>query len=135
VVALRKAGEGLVLTNLDASKYPEIVFSADPQQVSFFGQATCISLLSASMFTCTLAPQTLPSICCQSHLTSMPRACLQEVDVGKHTWGNYFVSAYKGVFEHLAAKGGPVPIPTGLQVLVHGTVPTGAPTHGWRLRD
>jgi hypothetical protein len=26
---LRKAGEGLVLTNLDASKYPEIVFSAD----------------------------------------------------------------------------------------------------------
>lgn len=38
VVALRKAGEGLVLTNLDASKYPEIVFSADPQQASFLGR-------------------------------------------------------------------------------------------------
>jgi N-acetylgalactosamine kinase len=51
----------------------------------------------------------------------------QEVDVGKHNWGNYFVAAYKGVFEHLAEKGQQAPAPVGLEIMVHGTVPTGAP--------
>lgn len=45
--------------------------------------------------------------------------------MGKHAWGNYFLAAYKGVFEHLAAKGQPAPAPVGLQIMVHGTVPTG----------
>ncbi|PSC75650.1 Galactokinase [Micractinium conductrix] len=49
----------------------------------------------------------------------------QEVDVGKHNWGNYFLAAYKGVFEQLAAKGVAAPAPVGLQIMVHGTVPTG----------
>lgn len=52
--------------------------------------------------------------------------------MGKHNWGNYFVAAYKGVFEHLAAKGQPAPAPLGLQIMVHGTVPTGAGVAGWR---
>mgnify|MGYP002395270939 FL=1 len=47
------------------------------------------------------------------------------MDVGKHNWGNYFLAAYKGVFEHLAAKGQQLPAPVGLQVVVHGRVPTG----------
>ena len=50
--------------------------------------------------------------------------------MGKHNWGNYFVAAYKGVWEHLGARGLPAPQPVGLQVMVHGTVPTGAPTGG-----
>ena len=45
--------------------------------------------------------------------------------MGKHCWGNYFLAAYKGVFEHLAAKGQARPTPVGLQVVVHGRVPTG----------
>ena len=49
--------------------------------------------------------------------------------MGKHNWGNYFLAAYKGVFEHLAGKGAPAPAPTGLQIMIHGTVPTGA--QGW----
>ncbi len=52
-------------------------------------------------------------------------AALQEVDVGKHNWGNYFLAAYKGVFEYLGGKGVATPPPVGLQVMVHGTVPTG----------
>lgn len=46
--------------------------------------------------------------------------------MGNHAWGNYFLAAYKGVWEHLAAKGAPPPPPLGLQVMIHGTVPTGA---------
>ncbi|KXZ46261.1 hypothetical protein GPECTOR_45g131 [Gonium pectorale] len=51
----------------------------------------------------------------------------QTVDVANHSWANYFVSAYKGVFE-LLAKTQPdsVPEPVGLQVVVHGQVPTGS---------
>lgn len=45
--------------------------------------------------------------------------------MGKHNWGNYFVAAYKGVFEHLDGKGVLAPAPAGLQLMVHGTVPTG----------
>ena len=33
----------------------------------------------------------------------------------------------QGVFEHLAEKGQQAPAPVGLQIMVHGTVPTGAP--------
>ncbi|KAL4860073.1 Galactokinase [Chlorella vulgaris] len=80
VVAVRKAGDQLIVCNVEASKYPEKAFSIDPAQ---------------------------------------------EVDVGKHNWGNYFVAAYKGVFEHLAGKGMLAPAPAGLQLMVHGTVPTG----------
>lgn len=80
VVAVRRAGDQLVVCNVDADKYPEKVFGVDPAQ---------------------------------------------EVDVGKHNWGNYFLAAYKGVFEHLAAKGQAAPAPAGLQIMIHGTVPTG----------
>uniref|UniRef100_A0A383V891 Galactokinase n=1 Tax=Tetradesmus obliquus TaxID=3088 RepID=A0A383V891_TETOB len=50
----------------------------------------------------------------------------QALDVAKHTWANYFLSAYKGVFEHLQSKGIAAPSPVGLQVMVHGTVPLGS---------
>lgn len=57
---------------------------------------------------------------------SFPIDPAQEVDIGKHTWGNYFLGAYKGVFEHLAEVGQhSVPTPIGLQVMVQGQVPTG----------
>lgn len=46
--------------------------------------------------------------------------------MGKHSWTNYFLAAYKGVFEHLAARGQAAPAPLGLQIMIHGTVPTGA---------
>mmetsp|Transcript_1151 Transcript_1151/g.2356 ORF Transcript_1151/g.2356 Transcript_1151/m.2356 type:complete len:502 (-) Transcript_1151:917-2422(-) len=51
----------------------------------------------------------------------------QHVDTGKHTWGNYVIGAYKGVFEYLK-KHHPdkVPEPVGLDVLVDGRVPTGS---------
>lgn len=68
------------VANLESSKYPDLVFSADPDQ---------------------------------------------PVDVGKHSWGNYFLAAYKGVFEAQAKKGVKRPDLTGIQVTIHGTVPTG----------
>lgn len=40
----------------------------------------------------------------------------QAVDVANHSWANYFLAAYKGVFDWLAEKGLPAPQPTGLQV-------------------
>jgi N-acetylgalactosamine kinase len=46
----------------------------------------------------------------------------QPVDTANHSWANYFLAAYKGVFEHLGAA---APAPAGLQVMVHGTVPLG----------
>ena len=66
-------------------------------------------------------------IACRSAALPLCRClCSQEVDVGKHNWGNYFLAAYKGVFEHLAARGQAAPGPLGLQIMIHGTVPTGA---------
>lgn len=51
----------------------------------------------------------------------------QEVDTGKHNWGNYVIGAYKGVFDHLK-KSHPerIPVPVGLQIMVDGRVPTGS---------
>lgn len=49
----------------------------------------------------------------------------QRVDLEHHTWANYFLAAYKGVFEYLE-KQGKAPAPVGLQVMLHGQVPTGA---------
>lgn len=81
IVAVRRSGDSLQLSNLDEGRYQDISFPIDPAQ---------------------------------------------EVDVGKHSWGNYFLGAYKGVFEHLAERGEHcVPTPVGLQVLVQGQVPTG----------
>ena len=58
---------------------------------------------------------------------SFPIDPSQEVNIGKHNWGNYFLGAYKGVYEHLSAAGSSAapPPPTGLQVMVAGRVPTG----------
>ncbi|GLC69817.1 hypothetical protein PLESTF_000883800 [Pleodorina starrii] len=51
----------------------------------------------------------------------------QSVDVANHSWANYFLSAYKGVFELLKSlRPDSVPEPVGLQVVVHGQVPTGS---------
>ena len=52
---------------------------------------------------------------------------LQEVDRANHSWGNYVMCAYKGVYEHLARQGRPAPPLGGLQLLVDGRVPQGAP--------
>ena len=43
----------------------------------------------------------------------------------KHSWGSYFLAAYKGVSEYCAAKSIPFNI-GGLRVVVHGTVPLGS---------
>jgi hypothetical protein len=51
----------------------------------------------------------------------------QEVDRENHTWGNYIMCAYKGVHEHLARAARPAPPLVGLQLLVEGRVPQGAP--------
>ncbi|KAK9792724.1 hypothetical protein WJX73_007552 [Symbiochloris irregularis] len=50
----------------------------------------------------------------------------QNVDAENHSWANYFLAAYKGVFEHLQSKGGQVPEPVGLELIVDGTVPEGS---------
>ena len=92
----------------------------------------CCALQLALALACLACPAVL--ICawlaCAPILISatQPPPCPQEVNVGKHNWGNYFLAAYKGVFEHLAARGGaaPPPAPAGLQIMIHGTVPTGA---------
>lgn len=47
----------------------------------------------------------------------------QEVDVIHHNWANYFLAAYKGVYDTL---GEDAPPPVGLKLLVDGRVPTGA---------
>lgn len=81
VVAIRKYGNDLTLSNFDSDEYGDISFSADPHQ---------------------------------------------SVDVSNHTWGNYFLSAYKGVWEAANNHGIEAPTPQGLQVMIHGQVPTGA---------
>ena len=52
------------------------------------------------------------------------------VDTDHHSWGNYFVCGYKGVFEFLKSKKNDtslvIPEPCSLDVLVHGTVPLGS---------
>uniref|UniRef100_A0A7S0WQ04 Galactokinase n=1 Tax=Chlamydomonas leiostraca TaxID=1034604 RepID=A0A7S0WQ04_9CHLO len=50
----------------------------------------------------------------------------QEVNTAAHSWANYFVCAYKGVYELLEAHGTQAPEPCGLQVMIHGTVPLGS---------
>ena len=47
----------------------------------------------------------------------------QQVDVAHHTWANYFLAAYKGVYDVLGEQ---APPPKGLKLLVDGKVPTGA---------
>eukprot|EP00798_Chlamydomonas_sp_ICE-L_P022440 gene22440-29553_t len=52
----------------------------------------------------------------------------QEVDLSNRTWATYFLCAYKasGVFEMLDARKETAPDPVGLQIMVHGIVPTGS---------
>jgi len=42
-----------------------------------------------------------------------------------HSWGSYFLAAYKGVADYCAAKNIAF-VPTGLRAVVHGTVPLGS---------
>ncbi|BBN16733.1 N-acetylgalactosamine kinase [Marchantia polymorpha subsp. ruderalis] len=55
-----------------------------------------------------------------------PADPFQEVDRASHHWANYFLCGYKGVFEHLLAKGVEIGAPVGYDILVDGTVPIGA---------
>jgi N-acetylgalactosamine kinase len=55
---------------------------------------------------------------------TFPADPAQAVDTAHHSWANYFVCAYKGVFEWAASAGLDVE-PAGLEVMVHGTVPLG----------
>lgn len=80
IVAVRRAGARLRCANLEASKFADADFPADPDQA---------------------------------------------VDTDNHTWANYVLAAYKGVFDHLRSKGGAVPEPAGLELMVHGVVPLG----------
>lgn len=47
----------------------------------------------------------------------------QRVDTEHHSWANYFMCGYKGVFDHL---GSAAPACPGLDVMVDGRVPTGS---------
>ncbi|KAL6751192.1 galactose kinase [Haematococcus lacustris] len=81
VVAIRKGGSQLVVSNLVDDAYPAKTYAADPAQA---------------------------------------------VDTEAHSWTNYFVCAYKGVYELLhEVQHQPVPEPSGLQVMIHGQVPLG----------
>ena len=48
------------------------------------------------------------------------------VDKENHSWVNYFLAGYKGVFEELARQGKPAPEAVGLQIMVDGRVPAGS---------
>ena len=52
----------------------------------------------------------------------------QEVDRAKHSWANYFLCGYKGVFDYLGARGQAPPGGPGggLEIMVDGRVPTGS---------
>jgi len=56
---------------------------------------------------------------------TFPTSPDQEIDTNKHSWGNYVIAAYKGVFNHLR-KHHPEsePEPVGLDIMVDGRVPT-----------
>lgn len=125
VVAVRRGGDQLVVCNVDVGKYPEKVFSVDPAQASRGaagrrqGEETKETLCvwgSDGAASGWLLPR-LPSLSAlhgSERLTSWAPlllatllpwcgACLvQEVDVGKHNWGNYFVAAYKVSRQRLA---------------------------------
>ncbi|KAG6541475.1 hypothetical protein Mapa_017149 [Marchantia paleacea] len=57
---------------------------------------------------------------------SFPADPSEDVDRANHVWANYFICGYKGVFEHLQAKGQDVGPPVGFDILVDGIVPIGA---------
>ncbi|KAA8527349.1 hypothetical protein F0562_034936 [Nyssa sinensis] len=50
----------------------------------------------------------------------------QDIDLKNHKWGHYFICGYKGYHEYAKSKGLDVGVPVGLDVIVHGTVPTGS---------
>ena len=77
----------------------------------------CRYLFNSNRYThCTLEPS-----------CPLPLGYIQEVDRANHSWGNYILCAYKGVHEHLKRTGRPAPPLEGLQLLVEGRVPQGAP--------
>lgn len=109
VVAVRKAGDQLVVCNVDKDKYPEKTFSVDPAQASRCFLA-CLSAPGKLRVQGNAGSPLLRQACI---LGTVRLACCnllrppthwQEVDVGKHNWGNYFVAAYK-VASGLACRG------------------------------
>uniref|UniRef100_A0A5B7AA30 Putative galactokinase 1 n=1 Tax=Davidia involucrata TaxID=16924 RepID=A0A5B7AA30_DAVIN len=50
----------------------------------------------------------------------------QDIDLKNHKWGHYFICGYKGYYEYAKSKGLDVSVPVGLDIIVHGTVPTGS---------
>ncbi|GJP63152.1 hypothetical protein CLOP_g20226 [Closterium sp. NIES-67] len=50
----------------------------------------------------------------------------QEVDTNNHSWGNYFLCGYKGVWDHVHETGCREQPTSGLDVLVDGCVPLGS---------
>lgn len=89
-----------------------------------------------------LCTEARPMSCTARRLVRAERGArrrAQEVDRDNHTWGNYIMCAYKGVHEHLAHARRPALPLVGLQLLVEGRVPQGAPgfpnpgTHHGRL--
>ncbi|KIY97734.1 galactokinase [Monoraphidium neglectum] len=96
VVAIARGGDKLSVGNVEAEKFPLVEYDVDPNQEAGLRPAN-----------------------------RGGRDCLQEVDTANHVWANYFLAAYKGVFDHLSSKGEELPKPTGLQVMIHGIVPLG----------
>jgi hypothetical protein len=120
IVAISKGGDKLVVGNVDAGTYPTMEFSTDPAQVRMAGCAdqhvcVCVCVCAGRAHSWLRRARGMT-------LCAVPP---QAVDTRKHSWANYFVSAYKGVFEHLQANGAEPPAPVGLQVMVHGVVPLG----------
>ncbi|KAL2611609.1 hypothetical protein R1flu_023301 [Riccia fluitans] len=75
-------------------------------------------------------PRTLRVVNISSHNFPgfvFPADPFQDVDRSKHIWANYLLCAYKGVFDHLRAKGVEIKPPySGYDILVDGIVPMGA---------
>lgn len=118
-MAVRRAGDQLVVCNVDADKYPEKVFGVDPAQASpqagargallparrelFRGWGARMQKRRSSFPTGIPGSNGAEGSASGSLRQSMPSVArplalhvlLQEVDVGKHNWGNYFLAAYK----------------------------------------
>ena len=114
MVAVRRAGEQLVVANLHAESHPEISFSVDPHQAraaasrgtqlpddqqrqhqrEHVGHRTSYKFRELSA----VSAATWGLQCNRSHahpLTQGSACPAQEVDTGNHSWANYFLAAYK----------------------------------------
>ncbi|GAQ79665.1 Galactokinase [Klebsormidium nitens] len=140
--------EGLALEFLQAYGAPPVLFVRSPGRVNLIGEH--IDYEGYSVLPMAIRQDTIVAVRKRPDDGSAPSLRIanvnskkypavvfpadpsQEVDRGNHSWANYFVCGYKGVWEHLErlkASGKEdveVPTPASLDVMVDGIVPTGA---------